>query len=109
MMPAGLENGQPDRKASRGAQKKVGQGEVAPRPAVGTLDFYPEGCGTNCPLGTIGHPRGDQQPNLTSPFSFLRPPGNARGCVWGPKRNAEITSHLCWALGWELRGTQHLQ
>lgn len=49
-------------------------------------------------------------PTLLLPLSpCLRPLDNAREDALGWRRHVEITSHLCWALGWGLQGIKCLR
>lgn len=58
MRPAGPEDDQLDRKASRGAQRRVGRESVAPGPAVGTPAFCHREAGQIALWGPLDTPKG---------------------------------------------------
>lgn len=76
MIPTGSKDGQPDRKASRAAERRVGRTDAAPGPAVGLLAFCSREVEQTALWGTLDTPR--RSVTLTSLSSYLRPPGNAR-------------------------------
>lgn len=75
MIPTGPKDGQPDRKASRAAERRVGRTDTAPGPAV-LLAFCPREVEQTALWGPLDTPR--RSVTLTSLSSYLRPPGNAR-------------------------------